>query len=63
MRRFTFGDFPFGRTQLKPQVRHLREELKMSRAEPGDAALLAQQTGARTKQQYFPDVFPTNVRV
>ena len=32
MRRFTFGDFPFGRTQLKPQVRHLREELKMSRA-------------------------------
>ena len=32
MRRFTFGDFPFGRTQLKPQVRHLREELKVSRA-------------------------------
>ena len=32
MRRFTFGDFPFGRTQLKLQVRHLREELKISRA-------------------------------
>ena len=32
MRRFTFGDFPLRRTQLKSQVRHLREELKMSRA-------------------------------